>query len=51
MKDKVYWFIIVFEYAEIDNLGQPKIRSTRCWSFYANKEDALNTLHNNMTNL
>jgi len=51
MEDKVYWFITVFEYAEIDNLGWPKTGTTRCWGFYTNKEDALNTLHNNMTDL
>ena len=45
MDEQIYWFITVFEKAEIDNLGWPKTGSTRCWGFYKNKEDALNTLH------
>ena len=51
MDEQIYWFITVFEKAEIDNLGWPKTGPTRCWGFYKNKEDALNTLHNNMTDL
>ena len=51
MEDKVYWFITVFETAETDNFGWPKIGDTRCWGFYTDKEDALNILHSNITDL
>lgn len=51
MEEKVYWFITVFEYCEKDALGWPKFGATRCWGFYSNKQDALNTLHENRTDL
>ena len=51
MEDKIYWFITVFEYCEEDPLGWPKFGATRCWGFYCDKQDALNTLHENRTDL
>lgn len=51
MNNKIYWFITVFTNCEEDDLGWPKIGSSRCWGFYSNKEDALNTLHENRTDL
>ena len=51
MEDKVYWFITVFEYAEIDNFGWPKTGHTRCWGFYTNKEYAIRALHCNYTDM
>lgn len=51
MDKQIYWFITVFEKAEIDKLGWPKTGTTRCWGFYKNKEDALDILHNNITDL
>lgn len=51
MENKAYWFITVFETAEIDNLGWPKTGCTRCWGFYSNKQDALNALHGNYTDM
>ena len=45
MRDKIYWFITVFEYIEEDDLGWPKFGATRCWGFYTDKEVALKALH------
>ena len=49
MDNQIYWFITTFNYVE-DNTF-PYLTRSRCWGFYRNKEDALNTLHNNMTDL
>ena len=51
MEDKVYWFITVFEHAEIDNLGWPETGATRCWGFYTDKKVALKALHENWTDM
>lgn len=51
MEEKVYWFITVFEKCEDDGRGWPHIGDSRCWGFYTNREDALNTLHENRTDL
>ena len=50
MEDKIYWFITVFEKVKT-NIGWPDIGACRVWGFYTNKEDALNTLHENRTDL
>ena len=52
MEEKVYWFITTFNYKlDSDCWDFAKITTSRCWGFYTNKEDALNVLHNNMTDL
>ena len=45
--DKIYWFITVFE--KFDNKWG--IKNSRTWGFFSNKEDALNILRNNYTDL
>lgn len=45
--DKTYWFITVFTKFD-DKYG---IKGARTWGFYSNKEDALDTLTNNRTDL
>lgn len=47
MKDKIYWFITVFE--EFDS--QYGIKGSRTWGFYSNKEDALKVLNENRTDI
>ena len=47
MNDNVYWFITVFE--RFDNKWG--IKNSRTWGFFSNKEDALNILRNNYTDL
>lgn len=47
LSDKTYWFIIVFTKFD-DKYG---IKGARTWGFYSNKEDALNTLKYNITDL
>lgn len=51
MKRKTYWFITVMEKLEKDSKSFLHTGCTRCWGFYSNKEDALNTLHKNITDL
>lgn len=51
MEEKVYWFITVMEKIEPDDRYFAKTGSTRCWGFFCNKQDALDTLHNNITDL
>ena len=47
MDNQIYWFITVFK--EFDkNYG---IKGSRTWGFYRNKEDALNILKYNITDL
>ena len=46
MDNKVYWFITVFQ--RFDSYG---IRGARTWGFFPNKEDALDALTNNRTDL
>lgn len=47
MEDKTYWFITVF--GNFDE--QWGISSWRTWGFYVNKEDALEALHTNRTDM
>lgn len=51
MEDKSYWFITVMRKLEKNSKGFLETGCTRCWGFYSNKEDALNTLHENRTDL
>lgn len=51
MENKTYWFITVMEKLEKNSKGFLSTGCTRCWGFYSNKEDALNTLHENRTDL
>ena len=51
MENKSYWFITVLSKLEEDSRGWCVTGSTRCWGFYSNKEDALNALHKNITDL
>ena len=51
MENKSYWFITVMTRLETNSKGFLETGSTRCWGFYSNKEDALNTLHENRTDL
>lgn len=47
MNNKIYWFITTFKDFD-DKYG---ISGARVWGFYSNKEDALNTIKNNYTDL
>ena len=47
MEEKTYWFITVFHDFD-DKWG---ISSWRTWGFYANKEDALDALMTNKTDM
>lgn len=51
MENKSYWFITVMRKLEKNSKGFLETGCTRCWGFYSNKEDALNTLHENRTDL
>ena len=48
-KEKVYWFITVFNYDDWGDMAH--ITSSRCWGFYTDKSIALEVLHNNMTDI
>ncbi len=47
MTDHIYWFITVFEKFD-EKWG---IKNSRTWGFFVNKEEALDTLKNNRTDL
>ncbi len=47
MTDHIYWFITVFNRFD-KNLG---IKNSRTWGFFVNKEEALDALKNNRTDL
>ena len=47
MNNHTYWFITVFRKFD-DRFG---ISGSRTWGFYSNKDDALDTLINNRTDL
>ena len=50
MKNKSYWFITVFE--KIPNKNNLfDLGASRCWGFYTDYNKALETLHNNITDL
>ena len=49
LNNKIYWFITVFEGFKLDEYDNIRPRNIRTWGFYANKEDALNTLKYNIT--
>lgn len=49
--EQSYWFITVMEKIEPDKAFYADFGDQRCWGFYANKQDALNTLHENRTDL
>ena len=51
MENRSYWFITVMRKLEKNSKGFLETGCTRCWGFYSNKEDALNTLHENRTDL
>ena len=51
MENKSYWFITVMRKLEKNSKGFLETGCIRCWGFYSNKEDALTTLHKNMTDL
>ena len=51
MENKSYWFITVMRKLEKNSKGFLETSCSRCWGFYSNKEDALNTLHENRTDL
>ena len=46
MEEKVYWFITVIEKIEPSDNYFANVGSSRCWGFFCNKQDALDTLHN-----
>ena len=46
-----YWFITVMEKIEPDEQFLANFGDQRCWGFYSNKQDALNTLHENRTDI
>ena len=48
---KSYWFITVMEKIEKDPRYLYNLGSTRCWGFYSNKQDALDALHINATDM
>ena len=47
LNEKTYWFITVF--TRFDN--EYGIKGARTWGFYSNKEDAINVLEHNTTDL
>ena len=49
--EQSYWFITVMEKIDPNERFLAKFGDKRCWGFYANKQDALNTLHENRTDL
>ena len=49
--EQSYWFITVMEKIEKDPKYLFNLGSTRCWGFYTNKQDALNALHTNATDM
>ena len=49
--EQTYWFITVMEKIEPDERVYANFGDQRCWGFYSNKQDALNTLHENRTDL
>jgi len=51
MKQQSYWFITVMEKIEPNKLLYAAFGDQRCWGFYSNKQDALNTLHENRTDI
>lgn len=46
-----YYFITVFERLGIDNDGWTDIGNQRCWGFYADKNTAVDALHENWTDM
>ena len=50
MDKKIYWFITVFESLEAGKSEGVKDDS-RCWGFFSDKNEALNVLHGNITDL
>ena len=51
MEEKSYWFITVMEKIEKDPRYLYRLGATRCWGFYSNKQDALDALHTNATDM
>ena len=49
--EQSYWFITVMERIEPNERFYADFGDQRCWGFYSNKQDALNTLHENRTDL
>ncbi len=49
--NEVYYFITVFEKADLDKFGWPEIGCSRCWGFYKNKKTAIKALHENWTDM
>lgn len=48
---QTYWFITVMEKFDIDEDFYVKTGCTRLWGFYSSKVDALQALHNNVTDM
>ncbi len=54
LDNKIIWFVTVFKYGK-----QPKsnenlfsdITDSRCWGFYFNRDNAVNALHHNITDM
>ena len=42
LDDKIVWFVTVFGY---------EITDSRCWGFYFNRDNAVNALHHNITDM
>lgn len=45
------WFITVFQKFEINEYGFPDYGSMRTWGYYADRETALQALHENRTDM
>lgn len=55
MKNKRYWFLTVYHNYKVDGYTDGSFtampRGCRSWGFFSNKEDALEALRTNMTDL
>lgn len=45
------WFITVFQKVEPDGRGWAEFGAERCWGYYADRETAVQALHENWTDM